>query len=669
MKGKRVLSLALALLLVSAAGFAGGKKEEKKDGAAPAAVKAEAALKTGGMDEWATPKAYEAATGKKLPAKYNEAPDLAKQAAAGKLPSVENRLPKEPFVVQPDQEIGVYGGTMNLPFTTWQRIRNHRKENLVGLNPKDGQTTVASVVKSYEVSADNKVLTFHLREGMKWSDGQPFTTEDLQFWYEDILLNKELTPTPGSIYFRDGEIGVLKAVDAYTFTWSFKKAYPLFAMYLGAYDGPRDTVLQPKHYLKRFHSKYANKADLDAAMKKGSYTVWTDLFNHELDWNNPNVPTLSPWMPTGWQTEAVQKWVRNPYYFRVDTAGNQLPYIDEVLSIKVSDTQTELLKTLAGDFDYNGVAPANFAVAMDSMKKGNFNMDHSATWMPNSYCNIMFNYTIADPAVAKLYNDVRFRQALSVAINREEINKVVFNGTMTPSQVAPAAGAPYNGDSDKFKVWTQYDPALANKMLDEIGLTARDAEGYRLGLDGKQLRPVIYANIGWPTETGDVMNLVAGNWQKVGIKAMVKTEAGQLWVARHNNNEHDISARASHFGGGPVHPSLNGNTFALGGVQWGPEWAKWMDTSGKQGSEPPADVKRLRELKELVLGEPSKAKQDEYINEAFSLHMKNLWTIGIVRDEPLRNQQRTVSNRLGNVMPVQFGEPDNGYFASFYIKQ
>jgi peptide/nickel transport system substrate-binding protein len=195
---------------------------------------------------------------------------------------------------------------------------------------------------------------------------------------------------------------------------------------------------------------------------------------------------------------------------------------------------------------------------------------------------------------------------------------------------------------------------MANQMLDAIGLTERDADGFRMAPNGEELLLIISATTAWPVETPELMELVRGYWAEVGINATVTPEEGTLWTTRHNNNEHDLAARGGHFGGGPVHPTLNGNTFALGGWQWSPNWALWLDTNGEQGVEPPDDVKRIREIRDLVMGEPDEAKRTELIMEVFQIHMDNLWSIGLVVDNPRFGQLQVVRNRVRNVPTFSF---------------
>jgi peptide/nickel transport system substrate-binding protein len=361
-------------------------------------------------------------------------------------------------------------------------------------------------------------------------------------------------------------------------------------------------------------------------------------------------PTLAAWIPTTEPPNQVEVFVRNPYYWKVDTAGNQLPYIGEVHTIRVADAEAALLKTIAGELDFvRALGTANIPLLSENKESGNFRFAY-ANWMPNSYGNIMFNYTTEDEAKHELYNNKEFRQALSVAINREEIIALIYKGGVFASQVAPLRGEPYHGESELFQSWAQYDPDLANQMLDDIGLTERDADGFRLGPNSEELLLIISATTAWPAETPELMELVKGYWAEIGINATVTPEAGSLWGTRHNAGEHDVSARGAHFGGGPVHPTLNANTFALGGWQWAPDWALWLDTDGEQGAEPPDDVKRLRELRDQILGEPDEAQRNALMEEVFEIQMDNIWSIGLVVDDPRFGQLTNVHNRLRNVV-------------------
>jgi peptide/nickel transport system substrate-binding protein len=623
-----------------------------------------------------SPQEYEGETGNAI-TEFHEAPMLAEMVAAGELPPVEERLPAEPVVVQPEETIGKYGGFLTAPIEGENRA-SPTMFDYWGLDPltifsPDGSETIPNVAQSWQISEDNKTITLFLRKGIKWSDGEPYTADDILFWWNDVVLNDEITPSKPTILTRGGELAQVREVDDFTVEFTFTEPYALFVTYLGSWSGPRiDPVALPAHYLSQFHPNYVEMSAIETQMEEEGFDTWIDFFAHMRDRHNPDLPTLSAWIPNERPPQPIQTYRRNPYYWKVDTAGNQLPYIDELRAVRVADTEAQLLKTIAGEFDWSSLGfnggIANMPLIMENREQGGYRLAYG-TWMPNAFCNIMFNFNHPDPARKELYNDVRFRQALSVAINREELIALVWKGGVFPSQVAPLYGPPYHGESDLFKAYTQFDPDLANQLLDEIGLTERDAQGFRKGLDGEDMLLVISANTGWPPETPEVMELVRGYWAEVGINASVQPEAGDLWTARHNNGEHDISARGAHFGGGPVHPTLNANTFALGGWQWAPEWALWLDNNGEQGVEPPDDVKRIRELREQILGEPDPDRRVELTMEVFEIHMNNIWSIGLVVDDPKINQQTIVTNRVRNYPTWTAGEWYPNVPASFFINE
>ena len=628
------------------------------------------------MNVWSTPKAYEAETGKKI-AEYSEAPELATKVAAGTLPPVDQRLPAEPVVVKPDEAVGKYGGVFNtiiLGTDISGTLQSYLTlDPLTNFSP-DGSKTIPNVAQGWDSSSDGKMLTLYLRRGLKWSDGTPFTAADLEFWYEDRVMNQQLTPVKPTIMQRGGQIGAFKKVDDYTVTFTFVEPYPIFVTYLGAWGSSLrvDTVMSPEHYLKQFHPSYAKKEDIDKAMKAEGTEEWTDFFGTKVDRNNPDLPRLHAWLPLEDQPVPIQRWVRNPYYFRVDTEGNQLPYINEMRAVRIADAEAAMLEIMAGEIDLSRLVMVggmvNYPLLYEKRNQGDFRFAYG-TWMPAAFANIMFNFNHPDPSRAQLYRDVRFRRAMSVALNREEINQIIFKGQCIPSQVAPLFGPPYHGESDMFKVYTQHDPDLANKLLDEIGISKRDDEGFRMGLDGKKMLLVISATLSWPHETPEVMGMVKDYWATVGINVTVKAEQGNLWYARHNAGEHDVSARGSHFGGGPVPPSVNQNTFCLSGWQPAPEWATWLDSGGASGVEPPDDIKKIRALREEILGEPSFERQVELTKQAWQLHMDNLWTIGVVVDDPKQLQQTILRNRVRNVPTVTAGEWYPSVPASWFINE
>jgi len=602
--------------------------------------------------------------------KFNEAPMLRVKVAAGELPSVEKRLPEEPLVVKPVEEIGQYGGVWRLVHMGTVDIGGrayHLNEHLVCWN-SDFTGFIPNVAKSWEFSKDGKNITFYLRKGMKWSDGVPFTADDFVFWYKDIILNNDLNPLKPGWLKIGGELGKLEKIDNYTIRFSFAEPYGTILEQLA---GTWNIPYAPEHYLKQFHPKYTSMDKIKEMMKKEGFTLWIDLFSAKNQhFNNPGCPQIDAWIPLDEVDKPIQRWVRNPYYWKVDTQGNQLPYIDKIERTLLSNRETILLKALAGDVDFYSRRVAglkNYPIIMQNREKGDYRVIPTLSPGTN-YCTIFLNLFHKDPVLHKLFRDKRFRVALSVAINREEINGLLFRGMGTPAQPFPGPGTPWYVKKF-FKEYTEYDPQKANKLLDEIGLTKRGAEGYRLRADGKRLKFVIYAFTPWPEENVEAMELVKGYWKDVGIQVVVKPTDRGLWVTRVTACEHDAASYAANMGFPGAPPIVRVESFPLANTSyWAPMWGVWFSTAGKSGKEPPQEVKRLMELRSEITKEPSIEKRIELTKEALAIHAENLWMIGIICP-PTVGDFKIAKNNFRNVPEVPLGENQSPYACQYFIKK
>ncbi|NQS88251.1 ABC transporter substrate-binding protein [Patescibacteria group bacterium] len=574
-----------------------------------------------------------------LAMEYKEAPELRVKVAAGELLPVEKRLPEEPLVVKPVEEIGQYGGTwrqLHMGPVDKSQMGYLVSEHLVRYSP-DFTDVLPNVVKSWEISKDAKSITFFLRKGMKWSDGASFTADDFMFWWDDIILNDELTPVKPALFKIGGELGVFKKLDDYTIRWSFVNPYGIFLESIAGWFTP--IMYAPKHYLKRFHPKYMPMDEIKETMEAEGFDSWIDLFSAKNDWgfNNPECPQICAWIPQNMIDKPIQIWVRNPYYWKVDTEGNQLPYVDGIHRILLSDTQTILLKAIAGeaDFTYRRVQGfENYTIVMENREKGDYRVIPLFSMGVNQAA-ILINFHHKDPVLRKLFCDLRFRIALSVAIDREEINELIWKGQGFISQVAPGPGTP--GYEERFaKMYTELNPKRANQLLDEIGLTKRDEKGYRLRPDGKRLRFVISVFTPWPPEAVEMMELCKGYWEEIGIETVVKPTDRALWITRVQAAEHDIAVYSAGVGGWPGFLSVGVPTFPLDmGFYAAPMWALWFASGGTEGEEPPVEMKRLMELYGEILSSPSVEKRIELMKEVFTNHVENLWMIGTIAEPPI----------------------------------
>lgn len=591
---------------------------------------------------------YEKLTGKKI-TKFNEALQLAELVKQGKLPPVEQRLPKNPLVVIPFEEIGQYGGNWR---RAWRGLSDQWGPNKLCFEhlvmfDQNGAKILPNIAESWRISRDSKIYTFKLREGIKWSDGTPVTTEDVKFWYEDIFLNKDLTPSFPTWLVSGGKPLEIEIVDKYTFRVKFATSNPLFLVSV-AKLGYNMFVL-PSHYLKQFHPKYTPKEKLDAMVKEAGLQGWTQLFDSKgggtSGWlQNPELPVLYPWRVTTSYTASIMVMERNPYYWKIDPAGNQLPYIDRVSSMLVENNEMIVMKALSGELDFQdrGLSVSDYTLLMENRAKGNYRV---VLWKQGVGTDntLYLNQNVKDPVLRKLFEDKRFRQALSIALNREEVWKLVYLGLGKPRQASLISGVAFY-DPEWEKMWTEYDPKKANELLDKIGLKKRDRDGFRLRPDGKTLAVTIEFASGAAT-IPDILTMVKKYWEAIGIKVAIRPIERTLYVTKCNSGDIEIGVW-----------SFDRNVAVLSDPgrllgwttdgPWAPLYALWYTSGGKSGEEPKGDIRKLYELWDKAKSSPDEKIRDKYFKEIVNIHKRNIWFIGCVGELP---QPIVVNNNLKNV--------------------
>ncbi len=594
---------------------------------------------------------YERMSGKTLT--FSEAPMLRTMVAAGDLPPLEERLPVDPLVVIPSEEIGQYGGTLHLLNEGPGKSNfsdDYTWEYMTAYSP-DMTRVFPNVLKGWEASADGKTFTLYLRKGMRWSDGIPFTADDLLFFWDDVAQNKQLTPSPRSWMMSGGEPGVMTKIDDYTVEVSFKRPYGLF---IESFTRWRPNPYLPKHYLKQFHPKYTAEDVLKKRMKDEGLDTWISLFAAKdggmYPWRLPELPTLAAWVAQNLESAPIQIMTRNPYYWKVDTEGNQLPYIDRMERVLVEDREAQLLKIIAGDVDTAPMSTYGMeskSLVIDLQEGGDYRITQSLH-MPDNVGAVQFNMTHKDPVLRKLFNDKNFRIALQVARDLEEINELVNAGLGVPSNPTFSSGPPFYGEKI-FKKYLQYDPDLANQLLDELGLTSRDNDGYRLRSDGERLRfqCIVYP---WPDNAVEICELYSIYWEEVGIEVVIKPTADAAWEPVKLSGDWDISSVIMPLGGRPVNPLVY-YTISLSLVSWSigsPDWTLWILTDGEEGVEPPEDIKRIEELRKQAYAEPDEQKRIDLTLEIAKIYEENFWTLGGI-NMPAANNYRIANNALRNV--------------------
>ncbi|MEZ4863011.1 MAG: ABC transporter substrate-binding protein [Caldilineaceae bacterium] len=595
----------------------------------------------------AAPAGGEAAAG--AASKYNEAPMLAELVQAGSLPPVDERLPTAPRVIPVVEEIGEYGGT-------WFRaavgpgdagVLNSRLsyENLLRWT-EDGGGVIPNIAESYEVNDAATEFTFKLREGMKWSDGEPFTADDYLFVYEDMMLNEELTPAfPSWMKDPKGQGGSIEKVDDYTIKFVFPNSYGLFLQILA---GPSASWIndRPKHYLSKFHPKYTDQAEVDKMTADAGFEQWIQLFGDRSSWQNPETPHIWPWIPTRVPPDLPVVAERNPYYYKVDESGNQLPYLDKIQFDVVEKADLLNLKAIAGELDmqFRHILWTNYPLFIENAEAGDYRVFRWAL-AEGSNCLLHPNMNHGDPVLRELFQNKNFRIALSHGIDRSVINELAYVGLGEPRQASLIKESAYFKEEYATR-YADHDPDKANQLLDEIGLTERDADGFRLRPTGEPLTITIeYAPVFGPW--ADAVQLITDQWKDIGIRGIPKEEDRTLFSQRGDTGEEmDMGVWIMDRCLTPLIEPWYFFPFRGGTPpSTAAKWYDWYTSGGELGEEPPAEVAAQYALYDQIKGatpEELPALAEQFFDRA----SEELWFIGTVGSLP---HVGVVKNNFRNV--------------------
>jgi peptide/nickel transport system substrate-binding protein len=611
----------------------------------------------------------------KFPTKFNEAPQLAELVKAGKLPPVQERIGQDPLVIKPVHEIGKYGGTWRRAFTGpadfWNGYRCCAGPDHVLFWDYTGDKILPNIAKGWEMKDGGRTLVLHLRRGMKWSDGQPYTADDFIFWYEDMYQNRELVPTPSASMMINGKPGEIVKGDAHTVLYKFPEPYYLLPDVLAGstpLGGQAQMGLTgmggyaPAHYLKQYHPKYVSKEDLDKKIKDAKFDNWVALFKFKNDWAlNPELPVLSPWKTVTPINNPTWVLERNPYSVWVDTAGNQLPYIDRVVLTLAENLEVLNLRAMAGELDFQSrhLDLGKVPVFLENQQRGGYKLYLD----PGDYGGdmiIKFNLSYeADPEIAKWMNTADFRRALSLGIDRDQINETFWLGTGTPSTVVPADNNKYNPGPQYRTLWATLDVKKANDMLDKIGLDKKDGEGYRLRTDGKgRLRIEITTLGGQFLQFTQISEMIREQWKKIGIDLVVQEVERSLAIKRGAANEQQLSAwnndGSEHLFTFPTHvfPYTVDSLSASG-----PLYAKWFNSAGTQGKEPPPRLRELMEKWRKAFGVPEE-ERIKLGKEVWQIAAEEVYAIGVIGMGAASMGVRVAKTNMGNVPSRQYNSPD-----------
>jgi peptide/nickel transport system substrate-binding protein len=566
----------------------------------------------------------------------------------GALPALSDRLPEEPLVVAPYDKIGTYGGVLdglsNAPEAGTSDLLSVRHVSLVRY-ADDLKTIVPNIAKSWKWNDDFSQLTFHLRKGHKWSDGAPFTAADIKFWYDDMVFDTNIIKKPKDYVMVGGKRMDVEIIDAQTVRFNMPAPKPgLLAHFATHYSQP----FMPKHFLSQFHPKYNKDADKlakDHGFESG-YAVISAYYGNS-DWTDtPTIMLSSPdkvakmpkaVMPslesfiTVTETTEGRHYVANPYFHMVDTQGNQLPYISEMDEIHINDNAVRILKAVNAEIDYKSQSMQlpSAPLLLENQEKGNFTIDLKPTVAMPVFA---FNVTSADAEKRKVFGDLKFRQAMSVAMNRDEINDVAFFGLGEPRQFTAFSPLPDFVDAKWTKFFAQHDPAMAKKLLSEIGMSDKDGDGFlELPNGDKLVLNMQFATQGLP---GQVVELVAQHWANVGINTTVKEVTPDEYRSAQSSNQLDVLMWAK---GQPLAIIMGNAEFFMPpfenyfGIRTGMLWAEYVDSNGTKGVKPPAYVDQMMaDINAFQSAAPGSAESDKLGSRLVENMAGNLLFLGTV---------------------------------------
>ena len=603
----------------------------------------------------------------------HEAPILAELVRAGMLPPVAERVGPEPVVMQGVDGIGRYGGS-------WQRLANSYNDintiqwrlsypNLIRWSPL-GEPLVPHLARAWQASPDHRIFTFWLRRGVRWSDGQPFTADDLVYWYEyEVKYFK--VPPPRMLRSGAG-MGRVEKVDDYCVRFCFPEPNPLFPERVASQGNNFEDFsdyLTPAHYLRQFHPALGDPPLIARTMRALNLSTPVAVYRRMKHYLNPEHPRLWPWIYRGDSSTPPFVFVRNPYYFAVDTQGNQLPYLDRL----VMDLRATNLLGLAASTGQVSMQDRHIRYEDHVLLTGEarHNGYEVYDWFPATRSLFTIYPVInraVDPARPEtrwkhdLLNDRRFRQALSLAINRRDIIEAEFNGFGVPAQIDPGPDSGYYS-AKLFQSFTEYDPARASRLLDQLGLSRRDGEGYRTFPDGSKM--VWFLNMTDYTGNGPAQ-FVVDDWARVGLRCLPRIRARVLFQAEKAALEHDFTVWT---GESEFFPFSEPRNFVATNIEsfFAPAYGMWYQrgglfddplSHGPGAEQPPLDHPLRREMTILqqIDTAPDVQKRRELFRRIQEINAREVWHISICTPPP---QLVVVKNGFRNV-------PRNAIFGSIY---
>jgi peptide/nickel transport system substrate-binding protein len=596
-----------------------------------------------------TPSAAPKASATTNNAALKEAPMLQELVKAGTLPVLKDRLPvKDDVMVEPVFEtIGTYGGDWNNPWNgpddKWG-IEMITEEPLFRFK-QDGNGVEPNVAKSYEVNADSTEYVIHLREGMKWSDGKPFTADDVIFYWEHMLIPETFGKALYDCYYSNDPVTGAKEraevtkVNDYAFKVTFKHPSVQFLERV-AIDNK--WFFAPAHYYKTILPEFVGEAKaLEVAKQYGfadtkTLGLWTGYYY----WLYPQRPTLRPWVAKNDANSARFVMERNPYFFKTDAEGQQLPYIDRIVMTKMQDASHKLVETMAGNVEIAQFDFKDYTVLKENEKKGNYRV---LPWKTPAWSStgVELNQTAEDPKLRKLFQDIRFREALSVAVDRKEVSEIITSGVGLPAQSSVPESLPNFQDGWKNQ-WVSFDAARAEKLFDEIGLKWDSNHKYRTFDDSSNLSLLIYEEKGSDNE--QFIELLRKYYDQVGIKTELKIVDQGAYFDLKYANKIPVSVKNVNIVNVALRPDELVPLRVI--TPWFGHYGLYNSSNGKEGVKPEGDVAMIMENWNKVKAAKTKDEITKWSNEIIKLHQKNQWVIGYTAATPYLT---VVKNNVKNV--------------------
>lgn len=570
---------------------------------------------------------------------FNEAPMLADMVKAGTIPPVTERLPENPAVMFPLEDVKNYGGGIRRAFRgvsdRWGPTKNLDRgvawfDKSLSLQPR--------LAESWEVNEDGTEWTFYFRKGTKWSDGVEFTTADIVWWWENEINNKELNPAMPGSWRTGGSPGTpmeLEVIDDYTIKFKFAHPNPMFV-----YKLTRTIPAAPGHYMYKYHIELTDdKAALEAEVKEKGFAAWSNYYADDRNqwYMNPDRPTLAPWLADNPMSGELFTASRNPYFFATDPDGNQLPYLDKIQHRLFETPDVLNLWIVNGEIDFQArhVAFGNYTLYKESEQSGDYKV---VLGVSANHMAFKPNHTTKNPKLREFFQNRDVRIAMSLAMNRDEMNELVWNGMLVPRQYSPLSMSPQYYEK-LSNAYIEYDPDKANELLDAAGYDKRDAEGYRMWKDGSG--PVSFIIEG-TNETGtpeeDTVQLVVKYLNDVGIKASYKAVERSLYEEHYNVNEIECA-----FWGGdrtvlplvPEAPIFRGTMMDRPwAAAWGLYWNNGPDSPNAE--EPPEGhfIRKIWEIWDQIAVQPDPDKQNELFFQILDIWAEEIPMIGLLGETP-----------------------------------